>query len=77
MDDELTKLIARFRALSPVERARVLRALLADLDSEEDATAPTAWLDEAARRHREILEGKVRGIPADQVFANLRKPAGN
>lgn len=77
MDDELTELMARIRALSTVERARLLRVLLADLDGEEDTTAQTAWLDEAARRPRELLDGKVAGVPADHVFSNLRKPFRN
>lgn len=31
-----------------------------------------AWIAEAKRRHRELLDGRVKGIPGEQVFANVR-----
>ena len=31
-----------------------------------------AWIAEAKRRHQELLEGRVKGIPGEQVFANIR-----
>jgi hypothetical protein len=31
-----------------------------------------AWAEEAARRYEEIASGKVKGIPADEVFARAR-----
>lgn len=32
-----------------------------------------AWIEEAKRRWKEIEEGKVEGIPAEEVFARVRQ----
>jgi hypothetical protein len=31
-----------------------------------------AWIAEAKRRHHELLDRRVKGIPGEQVFANVR-----
>lgn len=31
-----------------------------------------AWMDEAEKRYRELMDGKVVGIPAEEVFASIR-----
>ena len=31
-----------------------------------------AWIAEAKRRHQELLDGRVKGIPGEQVLANVR-----
>lgn len=52
------------------DRARLAALLLASLEvSEPDSTA--AWDEEIARRCTELDKGLVRGIPADEVFAEL------
>lgn len=60
--------------LSDEERARLAVRLLASL--EEEAEAPEEieelWVAEAALRYQELRDAKVRGIPAQQVFAELR-----
>jgi putative addiction module component (TIGR02574 family) len=35
-----------------------------------------AWMDEADRRWKEIEEGKVRCLPADQVMKQARESLG-
>ena len=72
MAEDIAEIEARIRALSAEERAELIRSLIADLDGPEDANVEQAWLEEAERRHRELLEGKVKGVPADRVFQNLR-----
>ena len=72
MSDDVAEIEAKIRALSPDEKAELIRSLLADLDGPEDAGVEQAWLDEAERRHRELLDGKVQGIPGERVFENLR-----
>jgi hypothetical protein len=39
-----------------------------------DEDMQRVWLEEAQRRHREIVEGRVQAIPAERVFAELRVP---
>ncbi|MGH8649062.1 MAG: addiction module protein, partial [Burkholderiales bacterium] len=60
------------RALSPDDKADLVRSLIAELDGPADADVESAWLKEAQRRHREIVEGKVQPVPGERVFANLR-----
>ena len=60
--------------LSEQERARLAVRLLASL--EEEAESPEEleklWLAEAEQRFEELRTGVVRGIPAREVFAQLR-----
>jgi len=72
MADEVAEIEAKIRALSPEERAELIRTLLADLDGPEDDGVDQAWLDEAEKRHRELIDRKVQGIPGERVFENLR-----
>jgi len=60
------------RALPDVEKERLLRALLEELDGPPEPGAEQAWLDEIQRRSRDLDAGLVGTIPADQVFADLR-----
>jgi putative addiction module component (TIGR02574 family) len=72
MAEDVAEIEAKIRALSAEERAELIRSLIADLDGPEDADVEQAWLEEAERRHRELLDGKVKGIPGEHVFENLR-----
>jgi putative addiction module component (TIGR02574 family) len=60
--------------LSGEERARLAVRLLASL--EEEAESPEEveklWLAEAEQRFEELRTGIVRGVPARDVFAQLR-----
>lgn len=54
----------------PVEqRARLAEILIASLD--EDLEIEHAWMIEAERRYEELRTGRVQGVPAEQVFAEL------
>ena len=70
--EDVAEIEAKIRALSAEERAELIRSLIADLDGPEDAGVEQAWLEEAERRHRELLDGKVKGVPGERVFENLR-----
>jgi hypothetical protein len=50
----------------------LLRDLIADLDGGLDADIENAWLEEAERRYKELKEGEVELIPAEEVFARAR-----
>ena len=60
--------------LPPEDRARLAVDLLASL--EESVASPEEieklWLAEAERRFQELRDGVVQGIPAQEVFAQLR-----
>ncbi len=72
MSTATAEIEAKIRALSPGEKADLIRSLIAELDGPADADVEAAWLKEAQRRHRESVEGKVRPVPGERVFANLR-----
>lgn len=73
MTDEVAEIEAKIRALSPEDKAELIRALIAELDGPEEEGVEQAWLEEVERRHRELLDGQVTGIPGDQVFERLRQ----
>ncbi len=60
------------RALSGEDKILLLRSLVAELDAPADANVERAWLEASQRRYRELIEGKVKGIPGPLVFQRLR-----
>ena len=61
------------RELSLEEKAELIRTLLAEFDAPADANVERAWLETSQRRYRELVEGKVQGVPGPLVFDRLRK----
>lgn len=58
--------------LSESEKKDLLRVLVAELDAPALPDVEKAWLIEAQRRYRELVDGKVKGIPGPMVFERLR-----
>jgi len=60
--------------LPPEDRARLAVRLLASLEetAESAEEIERLWIAEAERRFQELRGGVVQGIPARQVFAELR-----
>lgn len=50
-------------------RARIALALIESLD--EDAEVERAWQEEVQRRLDDLRSGRVQGIPAEEVFAEI------
>lgn len=80
MVDDMAKAVKdierEIRGLSSEERAELMRSLIADLDAPADADVERAWLETSQRRYRELVEGKVKGVPGPLVFDRLRKRLG-
>ena len=72
MTTNVAEIEARIRALSLEDKTELIRSLISELDGPADVDVERAWALEAERRHREIVEGKVKTIPAEQVFRSLR-----
>ena len=66
------ELIAEAISLPVEERAIVVDSTLRSLNSPED-DIDRQWIVEAARRLEEVRIGRVKAIPGDQVFAQIRK----
>ncbi|MGE0882190.1 MAG: addiction module protein [Blastocatellales bacterium] len=72
MSDNYEEIIGAALALPPGARAMLADHLLESLDAKNQREVDASWAEEAERRVREIIEGKVSTIPADQVFGELR-----
>lgn len=72
MSTAVAEIEAKIRSLSHEDKTELIRALIAELDAPADADVERLWLEEARKRHRELVEGKVQPIPGDRVFENLR-----
>jgi putative addiction module component (TIGR02574 family) len=60
--------------LSPEDRARLAVRLLSSLEQsvEPPEELEKLWIKEAEQRFQELRDGIVQGIPARQVFSDLR-----
>lgn len=64
------------RELSPEDRWKLVARLIHDLepgDDLSDAEIEKAWDKEVSQRLEEIDSGKVKTIPAEEVFARIQK----
>ncbi len=61
------KLEEKALQLAPDERAELAQRLLLSLDEETEEQIGLEWLAEANRRAKEIDEGLVQPIPAEEV----------
>lgn len=64
------------RDLSSEDKAELIHTPIADLDAPADANVERAWLETSQQRYRELVEGKVKGVPGPMVFDQLRKRLG-
>lgn len=67
--DELSR---KARALPPEERIRLAEELLSSVQ-ESDEEIEAAWAEEIGRRLEEVENGTAKLIPAEEVFAEIRR----
>ena len=58
------------------ERAKLALALVESLEPEEEGDIAESWRIEAERRYGQYLRGEIESMPAEQVFANVRRRLG-
>jgi putative addiction module component (TIGR02574 family) len=68
MSKKLEEIINVVKNLSLEERAELAGALLLSLDEPSESEVERLWLQEAERRLQDFRDGKVKGIPAEEVF---------
>jgi putative addiction module component (TIGR02574 family) len=70
------ELVAEALKLDRKARGKLASRLLRSLDDEQEKLSPEQceklWLAEAERRLEEWEQGKVTGIPSEEVFARAR-----
>ena len=79
MKATLEQVTKKALTLTTDERSQLTRTLILSLEGEPEedtSVVEEAWRKEVGRRVAEIKSGKVRGIPAEEVFANLRAKYG-
>ena len=64
----MSEIEAEFRRLPIKDRARLIRRLLATLESENDGDVEQIWLDEAERRLAAYRRGESTTHPGEEVF---------
>ena len=72
MLDKLQKLKDEALLLPVRQRAKLAHILLSSIDEGTQQDVDYAWDVELERRIKDIRNGKVKGIPAEEVFAKLR-----
>ncbi|MEE8584491.1 MAG: addiction module protein [Acidobacteriota bacterium] len=71
MELTLEQLEAEALKLSVEARARLAQRLLRSIEPAAESEIDLLWIDEAQRRHQELLAG-AQAVPADEVFAKAR-----
>ena len=72
VDRNAPALADQLLALPSPDRARLAELLLASLE-ERAPGAPAAWEAELERRSADLASGRVAGIPAEDVFAEVER----
>jgi len=72
MSDLVDELSRKARALPPEDRVRLAEELLATVQ-EVDVEVELAWDEEIRRRIAEIDSGAAQLVPAEEVFAEVRR----
>jgi putative addiction module component (TIGR02574 family) len=71
----LEQVTEEVRELSRPDREQLLARLIRDLEPVENLSAAeieSAWDNEIARRLEEVDSGKVKAVPAEEVFARIQ-----
>lgn len=68
MSKKLEEIINVAMELSLEERAQLAGMLLSSLDEASESEVERLWVQEAERRLQEYRDGKVKGIPVEEVF---------
>lgn len=76
MPRKVSEIVEEARQMPYGERAELIEQLIADSAKNLDPGIEKAWGDEAVRRLAEMESGKVKGVPGEQVAAEIRKIVG-
>jgi putative addiction module component (TIGR02574 family) len=69
----LEQLALELLGLPAKSRARLAEQLISSLEEDEIPDVDDVAVETAKRRAKELAEGKVRGIPAEQVMSRARE----
>lgn len=72
-ESDIAELAEDLLALPISDRAFLAEKLVESIDHYSDPEIEAAWAKEIARRVREYEEGKVHGIPSEEVMSEARR----
>jgi putative addiction module component (TIGR02574 family) len=72
----LDQIVEETRQLPREQVAELVDELTLRLHQGIDPVVENAWREETSRRMEEIIEGKVQGIPMEQVSESIRAIVG-
>jgi putative addiction module component (TIGR02574 family) len=73
MTEAAERLKAQLEVLPREDREALAVFLMSSLESDEETESDPAFNAELARRVADIRSGRALGIPAEEVFAELRR----
>jgi putative addiction module component (TIGR02574 family) len=76
MSMTLQQIVSEARQLPRDQISELFDLLLAESFAQPDPENDAAWRVETSRRVAEIQSGRVKGIPGEQVMAELRQIVG-
>jgi putative addiction module component (TIGR02574 family) len=71
MERTLEEIASHALSLTVESRAALAKRLLDSLEDLSPAEFERLWVDEAARRYQQLLDGTATSIPSEEVFARL------
>jgi len=71
MKRAISEIYQEIQELNDSDKNELLRTLVAELDAPANSEVEKAWLVEAQRRYRDLVEGRVRGVSGSEVFEHL------
>ena len=71
MGRKLEEIASEALEMSVESRAALAKRLLDSLDELTPEEYERLWVDEAARRYRQLKTGMATSLPSEQVFAKL------
>lgn len=72
MNPEIKKITEDVLSLPIHDRAKLAHIIISSLDEDTTAASVSAWELELEKRVRDIQSGKVKGVPAEEVFSKIR-----
>ena len=72
----LDQIVEETRQLPRAQVAALVDALTLSLHQAIDPSVEEAWKKETSRRVQEIIDGKVQGIPMEEVSESIRSLVG-
>lgn len=67
------KIESQLKKLPLKQRAKLASSLIKSLDNLSPDEIEELWIEEAVRREKAVKKGKMKLIPAEEVFKNVSK----